>query len=824
MARLSLTQIAKVIDAKTIGRSPEQMISRLLLDSRKAQGFDETLYFALRGKNHDGHRYVEDLVERGQQFFVLEKSPETVYEDCQYLIVKNSLEALQKLAAYVRKHSQATIIGITGSNAKTIVKEWLFQLLDTSYKVRKSPLSYNSQIGVPLSIWNLGEADEVGIFEAGISEPYEMAKLEKMIRPNLGIFTNLGSAHAINFSSIEQKLDEKLILFKNCEKLIYCQDQENCHSAIEAFAKKHKIDLVAWSKTNIKAALYISEIVKTQKVARIQAVYQDQKLFFTIPFTDDASIENALHASLAALVCGAEPGSVQNNMERLEPVAMRLEMKEGRQGNIIINDAYNSDLESLPVALDFLDQQSGDRKKVLILSDILQSGLDNTQLYREVERIVKAHSIDELVTIGPKTQSYNWSLKISIRSFGSTAQFLKEAYGLKYHDSALMLKGARVFEFEKIGKWFEEKSHQTVMEIRLENVVHNLNYFRAKLKPGVKMMAMVKAFSYGSGAYQIASLLEFHKLDYLAVAYTDEGVELRKAGVNLPIMVLNAEPSAFKELIHYRLEPEIYSLAQLKVLVQTLSLEGANHGFPIHLKMETGMNRLGFEDFDLEDLMQFLENHNEVKVSSVFSHLASSDDEKLRAFSLIQIQRFEKMCALLKSVLNISFTQHLLNSSGINNFPDQQYDMVRLGIGLYGVSSDNNERQHLRHVSVLKAHVSQIKYVSVGESVGYNRAFVAEKATKIAVISIGYADGFRRSLGNGVGEVVIRNARYRVVGNVCMDMTMIDVSGSDVEAGDAVEIFGDNLSVYEVASKMQTIPYEVLTSISQRVKRVYVME
>ncbi len=824
MAERSIGHIARVIDSRPVLADPDFMISRLLMDSRQYSSADGVLFFALRGKSQDGHRYIPDLIARGVRNFVVEEYPENEYDECNFLIVPNTLAALHKLAREVRQHSSATVIAITGSNGKTVVKEWMAHVLQRQYAVCRSPKSYNSQIGVPLSVWELEPTHQYGVFEAGISLPGEMERLEEILKPHIGIFTNIGTAHDANFKSHQQKINEKLKLFEHADQLVYRKNNDLLSGEIEAFAHEREVELLSWSMADDIADLYIYKSEKVDGGMSFRGVFRDEAVEVQIPFYDEASIENALHCWRLALELKLDNRLIERALGDLQPVEMRLEMKSGVNGNIIINDAYNSDLESLRIALHYLENQGRNRKKVLILSDMHQSGLAVEKLNGKVEEMINRFDIDQVIGIGPGIKTSGINLNAPLDLYEDTSHFLAGIFKYKFHNCAILLKGARQFKFENISARLESKSHETVLNIYFDRMVHNLNYFRSKLKPDTRVMAMVKAFSYGSGSYEVANLLEFHKVDYLGVAYTDEGVELRKAGVALPILVLNPEPGSFEDLIEYRLEPEIYSLEQLDILIRHLSHRSDPETLSIHLKLETGMNRLGFVTDELDELVEMLAGAPFLKVASAFSHLAASDDPDETAFTHTQIDLFRAMTERLKSKLQQNFLCHICNSSGISQYPEAHFDMVRLGIGLYGVGANPLDRKHLKVVSELNASVSQLKYLEAGDTVGYGRSFVAGRDATIAVISIGYADGFRRSLSNGVGEVVIRGQRYPVVGRVCMDMIMVDVTDGEVKVGDSVEIFGPTISIYELAEKMQTIPYEVLTGIGQRVKRVYFME
>lgn len=822
MASLKLQYIANILASQNPLATPEIIIHELLLDSRKFNFQNQVLFFALKGGNHNGEDYIEELYHKGLRNFVVSKLPSKKYEDGNFILVSDVKEALQNLASHIRNKFLARLIAITGSNGKTIVKEWLYQIFNSSLNIVKSPKSYNSQVGVPLSVWRIETENDLGIFEAGISQPGEMEKLEKILHPEIGIFTNIGSAHDKFFESREQKTNEKLKLFKNISCLIYCEDYELINSAVRESSIKTE-NQFSWSSKNPEAYFYVFSKSVNKRQTNLSANYKEGELSITLPFTDAASIENAIHCWLCCLELGYDNLWIQERFYLLQPVAMRLELKGADQNSILINDSYNSDVESLEVALDFLDQQAKSRSKVLILSDILQSSLGSAELYSQVDDLLKRHGVENWIGIGKEHLQVQNSFERIKNSFKNTDEFLQNITSLNWQNKAILIKGAREFQFEKISQALETKSHETVLEIHLSRAVDNLNYFRSKLMPNVKIMAMVKAFSYGSGSFEIASLLEFHKVDYLAVAYTDEGVELRKAGISLPIMVLNVESSSFADIIDFNLEPEIFSFQSLEGFCAVL--EGREQSnYPIHLKLDTGMRRLGFQQEEIPQLIESISKKPSIKIASAFSHLAAAGDDSHLNFTKGQISEFQEMSNQLVAQLNYSIDLHILNSSGISNFPNAQFSMVRLGIGLYGISPSTEEQNSLTPISELYASVSQVKKINKGEFVGYGLSYEAPSNRKIAIISLGYADGFRRSLSNGKAMVWINSNYYPVIGKVCMDMTMIDITDSDIKEGDRVEIMGPNISVYELAEKMNTIPYEVLTGISQRVKRVYFFE
>lgn len=795
-------------------------IVHLLTDSRKLSQPAGSVFFAIQGKYNDGHRYLPQLYTQGVRAFVLEQGePEELkrlYPEANILLVKNSLEALQRLAAWHRAQFAIPVIGITGSNGKTIVKEWISQLLSTDELVVKSPRSYNSQLGVPLSVWQLQPNHTLGIFEAGISQPGEMEKLQPIIRPTLGIFTNIGTAHDEGFASREQKVQEKLKLFKEVESLFYCADYELLHQAVLA----QSINSFTWSRIHPEADLYINATTTAGHRTIVVYTFGGEKQRLALPFTDEASVENALHCLAILLYRRLPLSEIQDRLDRLHPVAMRLEMKEAINGCYLIDDTYNNDLAGLTIALNLQASQPQRGQHTLILSDVLESGLPEQDLYRKVAELVQAHQVQRLIGIGPTISKYS-HLFPKADFYTSTTDFLKAFNPDAFRNEVILVKGARVFGFERIVQAFQQKVHGTVLEVNLDALVHNLNYYRAKLNPDTRLMVMVKAFAYGSGSFEVANLLQFHRVDYLAVAYVDEGVALRENGITLPIMVMNPSPDSFPKLRQYSLEPEIYALEQLQAFVASLEPDVK---YKIHLKLDTGMHRLGFEEQDFEALFALLERHPQVQVASTFSHLAGADEAIHNDFSQLQISRFRSMATTLEERLKYKIIKHILNSAGIVRFPEHQLDMVRLGIGLYGVEATGSEQEALRPVSTLKTTVSQVKSIKQGDTVGYSRRGIADVDKTTATIAIGYADGYDRRFSNGVGEVLINGRRCPIIGNVCMDMCMVDVTGVPVRPGDAVTVFGPELTLVELAQRIGTIPYELLTNVSTRVKRIFYSE
>jgi alanine racemase len=820
MPGYSLEQIANIMGGQLYG-NPHFRVSKLNIDSRKVVDVNETVFVALRGENHDGHKFVEELIAKGVCCFVVDKIyplPKAETE-VSFIVVDNSLDALHRLAGMHRQYIHYPILGITGSNGKTIVKEWIVQLAGNDFHLIRSPRSFNSQVGVPLSLWLLEENAQLGILEAGISQKGEMSRLEQMIHPEMGLFTNIGQAHQENFSTEDEKLQEKLNLFENAQSICYCSDHLIVDQAILARFPQKK--LVTWGR-NAGATLQIVTTVTEEAGIRVAFRWESQMYSAFVPFIDSASLENAMHALLFLLNFGLEPEKILSRMAHLRPVAMRLEQKEGINGCLLINDAYNSDITSLEVALDFLNQQArrNEMSRTLILSDILQSGMTQVDLYRRVAQLMKEKGVDQLIGIGPEISRHADVFGASSEFFASAEELFASGLLAQMKNEVILLKGSRDFSFERISDRLEQKRHQTVMEINLNALSYNLNYFRSLLKPDTKVLAMVKAFSYGSGSFEIAGLLQHQKVDYLGVAFADEGIELRKAGITLPIIVMNPERRSFPMMLEYNLEPEIYSFRVLDEFAEVAASEGVTN-VAVHIKIDTGMLRLGFLPSEVEELTSRLQANRHLSVKSLFSHLAGSEDSSHDAFTLQQIQEFE-MCANAISIgIGYPFMKHVLNSAGIERFPQSQFDMVRLGIGLYGISTVKGRTQN---VATLKSFVSQIKTVDAGSTVGYGRKGKLAGFGCIAVVPVGYADGLDRRLSNGVGKVMINAQVAPIVGNVCMDMCMVDVTGLNVNEGDEVIIFGDELPLWDMAEAINTIPYEVLTGISRRVTRVYFQE
>ena len=829
----TIRQIASIVGGQVIGNQFDTIIIKdILFDSRLLIDADNTLFFALNSGRNDGHKYIAELYEKGVKSFVVNESyikndvganhnSSVQYPDSTFIVVDDTLSALQKLAAHHRAQFNIPVVGITGSNGKTIVKEWLYQILSPSMSVCRSPKSYNSQIGVPLSVWQMNSTNDVALFEAGISRPGEMEKLREIIKPTIGVFTNIGPAHGKNFENIQQKIEEKIKLFDKIENLIYCKDNLEIAENVE----KYKIPTFSWSKNNEDANLFVLS-KKFDNVTEITGVYKGDSIKITIPFIDDASIENAINCWCVALLLGVPNDVIAERMAHLESVEMRMELKAGVRNCVIINDSYNNDRNALAIALDFMNAQHHDNK-VLILSDILQSELKEEDLYKNVAQLIENKGVDIFIGIGPAIcRNMKNELKINSFFYISTSDFLSHHPMKMFENQIVLLKGARSFEFERIMKVLQQKSHETVLEINLDNLVKNLNYYRGKLKKDTKMMVMVKAFAYGSGNYEVSNVLAFHHVDYLTVAYADEGVDLRNRGIKLPIMVMTPETNTFDTIILNNLEPDIYSfrcLSQLEDAINQLDTE-LKEPVGIHIKVDTGMHRLGFLPEDIDALIEHIKSNPKLRIKSVFSHFATSDMPEEEDFVMHQISQFELMSSKIVAAFPYKIIRHLLNTAGISRFTDYQYDMVRLGIGVYGVAICDEDRGKLHNVMSLKTTIKQIKEYGPGETIGYGRHGKITKPSRIAVIPIGYADGLRRQLGNGKACFWVNGKPAPIIGNICMDLTMIDVTGIDCQEDDTAVLFDDNHPIEIIAEACDTIPYEIMTRISQRVKRIYVKE
>jgi alanine racemase len=817
MMTYTIEKVATLIGARRYGEH-ETTVGWLLTDSRSLCFPEQTLFFALRSKRNDGHKFIDELYRRGVRSFVVEQEPadyQTAYPDANFLKVPSPLAALQRLAERHRDEFDIPVVGITGSNGKTWVKEWLHQILMPTMKVTRSPKSYNSQIGVPLSVWLLNEQTQVALFEAGISEPGEMLALHDIIQPTIGVLTSLGSAHQENFRNMDEKCMEKLQLFRDTEVIIYPSDDDTVSRCVRR--SQYQGERIGWSRYSEKAPMY----VKTEG-RKVSYIYKGVEGSYEIPFIDEASIENSITCAIVALYLGMSPEDLAERMAKLEPIAMRLEVKDGQRGLTLINDSYNSDVNSLDIALDFMNrrpEQEG-KCKTLILSDIYQSGETPAELYREVADLLRKRGIDRFVGIGPEIMAQAAQFTVGQKwFFANVDDFLQSSVFRNMHDEIVLLKGARSFGFEHISELLEQKVHETILEVDLNAVVENLNHYRSFMKPETKIVCMIKADAYGAGAVEIAKTLQDHRVDYLAVAVADEGVTLRKAGITQNIIVMNPEMSSFKTLFDYDLEPEVYSFRLMDALIQAARKEGIT-GWPVHLKLDTGMHRLGFDPrHDIDQLIDRLKHQTAIIPRSVFSHFVGSDSDDFDNFSAHQFELFNEGSKKIQAAFSHKILRHMDNSAGIEHFPERQMDMCRLGIGLYGVDPRTNGI--LSTVSTLKTTILQLRHVPKEETVGYSRKGKLERDSVIAAIPIGYADGLNRKLGNRHCYCLVNGQKAEYVGNICMDVALIDVTDIPCQEGDSVEIFGKNLPVTVLSDVLETIPYEVLTSVSNRVKRVY---
>lgn len=794
------------------GNLTEFTVSHISIDSRSLQNGNNTLFFAIKGQNHDAHLYLEELIAKGVRYFVVEYIPEHLSEKANFIIVENSLKALQQTAIGYRKQFDFPFVGITGSNGKTIVKEWLNFLLSPNHLIVRNPKSYNSQVGVALSIIGIEGNYDLGIFEAGISLPNEMSNLEQIIQPKFGILTTIGSAHDEGFPNREEKIKEKIKLFENCTD-IFLEKNDKIETLLPKNSNKH-----TWSFSDENAQLFVSK-KNCKDSTELTFKYKDNSFVVIFPFTDENSIENVITCVNFMLFLGEEIAFIQKRVSELYPIELRLQAKKGINNCLVIDDSYSVDYSSLKIALDFLEQQKLHDKKTIILSDIFSDGIAIETLYDQVKQLLSKNKIERIITIG-ETIGKQLNDLPNVISFATTQEFLQQFNLQSFQNETILVKGARGFNFHEIVVVLEEKNHETILEINLDAISHNLNFYKSKLKPETKIMVMVKAFGYGNGGYEIAKLLEHHKVDYLGVAFADEGIELRKAGISTPIMVLNPENSSFRAMIAYDLEPEIYSITGLQAFLKIAQEQNISN-YPIHIKLDTGMHRLGFEAHSISELCSVLKNNNFVKVKSVFSHLAASDDLQFDDFTQLQFQRFDAMFEEIEKIVTSKPIRHILNTSGIFNYADKQMEMVRLGIGLYGIGNSEQELQSLENVSTLKTIISQIRGVLPEESIGYSRRFRVTENIKVATIPVGYADGIRRAWGNEKGFVTINNQKATILGSICMDMMMVDVTNISCKEGDEVIVFGLNPKVTEMANSIGTIPYEILTGISQRVKRIF---
>lgn len=805
---MKVSEIAHLLGGKTISKTDDFDISQITIDSRSSKNTPNELFIALKGPNHDAHEFIPELSFAGAKNFLVEKWIEPV-EDCNIIKVNSTPEALQQLAKRSRQKVNIPIVGITGSNGKTIVKEWLSSILSVKYNTLKSPKSYNSQVGVPLSVWPLNTAHEIGVFEAGISKPGEMERLEKIIAPTLGILTNIGTAHDEFFESKAQKTKEKLKLFSKTEKLIYQKGDEAFEQLVSTGFSGKKINWAFNREAHHQVTL------KAEK--RIHILGHD----FEIPFTDQASIENLINSILAAHELGLTFHQIKEGIAQISQVKMRLELKKGINNCYLIDDTYNNDFAGLQKALDFMDQQKQVEHKTVILSDFPQSR-QQTGFYQSLSELLVQKGVSRLVGIGPELTRHSNEFALKATFYEETSGFLSSAELRQFRNELVLIKGGRQFGLERVSKALSEKAHKTVLEINLDAITNNLNFYRSLLKPETKVMVVVKALAYGAGSEEIGKILEFHKVDYLAVAYADEGIALRKSGIGLPIMVMNASEDDTFNLIQYELEPEIYSMQQLERFQNDYALAGKV--LPAHIILNTGMNRLGFNPPELDRLAQHLKQAKGLNVKSIFTHLAASEEEAHEHFSKSQVEMFREGAKKLESALSYRPIRHVLNSGGIVRHNEFQEDMVRLGIGLHGIEVSGIYNKQLQPAATLKTVISQIRKIGAGETIGYGRKGQAHKEMKVATIAIGYADGYLRYFGNGNAYVSIHGQQAPTIGNICMDMSMVDVTDLSVSVGDEVIVFGENPSISQLAHWAQTIPYEILTNVSNRVKRVFYSE
>lgn len=812
--KYSISEINKILNGKFLQEKEDIILTQVCIDTRQITNASNNLFFCLIARN-DGHQHIESAYKKGIRNFIVSKEVGIeIFADASFILTTNTTAALQQLAKHHREQFSIPVIGITGSNGKTIVKEWLYQLLSSERNIVKSPKSYNSQVGVPLSVLNMEKENELAIFEAGISTVGEMKNLQKIIQPTIGILTNIGTAHDAGFSSTEEKIKEKVKLFDGCEKVIYCDKYVDSPQSIV-----HSKELISFGENENSTF-----IIKQKEKKYSSTIIEISSILFTIPFTDDASIENCLHCIILLKELGLDDITIQTKILSLRNLPMRLELKYGINNCTIIDDSYSADFHSLQVALDFFKQQETHKKKTLILSEFEESGLNERDFIQKLKTVLQQNQFDKLIGVGKSFMQHIESLAYTVKEwyvFESTEKLIEQFQLLSFENELILLKGARKFGFEKITAQLIGQTHATVLEINLNALTNNLNVYKSYLPKNCGIIAMVKAFSYGSGSIEVASLLEKQHVDYLAVAYADEGVELRKNNIKTPIMVMNPDAVDFDRMLENNLEPEIYSLQILHQLIE--KIDGKE--IDIHIKLETGMNRLGFVESELDELISILQQHKNISVKTIFSHLAASEDEQFDVFTNEQIASFNKLADRLISSFNYPIKKHLVNSSGILRFPNAHFDYVRLGIGLYGVDSSSTIQEKLQSIGKLKTRVAQIKHVQKGETIGYSRKGVADKTLKIGVLAIGYADGYDRRFGNGIGEVFIAGQRAKIIGNICMDMCMADITHiDDVHDGDECEIYGKEISIIEQAKKIGTISYELLTRISSRVKRLYYLD
>ncbi|MBR6043445.1 MAG: bifunctional UDP-N-acetylmuramoyl-tripeptide:D-alanyl-D-alanine ligase/alanine racemase [Paludibacteraceae bacterium] len=818
----SSEEICHLTSGKLQGDGKKQ-IAKLCIDSRALSLPEESLFIAIKTSRRDGHQFIESLYKNGVRSFMVNELPAKASDmpEADFIVVEDTVKALQTLAQKHRSKFNIPVIGITGSNGKTIVKEWLYQLLQADYAIARSPRSYNSQIGVPLSVWEINKQTQLGIFEAGISRANEMEHLEEIIKPSIGIFTNLGDAHQENFNSMKFKCSEKLKLFKDCHTVIFNKDDKLVDICVQQAHLKGKT--ISFGETK-SADVVVVKKQKEGKFTTITYTYDSSEGEYTIPFTDEASIENSLICLTTLLHMGVGRDQIGSRMNNLEQVAMRMELKRGQNGCTVIDDSYNSDINSLEIALDYLNQQAAikNNKKTLILSDIMQSGQSSEQLYQSVQGLIIAKGVDKLIGIGTEISKYEDLMDAKEKYFfATTEEFISHFNTFTFKNETILLKGSRKHHFEDISDLLSYAVHETILEVNLTALVNNFNYFRSFLKPGTKICSMVKAYAYGSGDIEVSKTLQQNGGDYLAVAVADEGASLRKEGIHIPIMVMDPAPNTFPKIFEYNLEPEIYNFQMLeRIIEEAKNMDITN--YPIHVKIDTGMHRLGFIPEEIDTLIGMLKSQNQVRVRSVFSHFVGSDSPDFDYFTKEQHECFKAVKDKIQQAFDYKIMAHICNSAGIERFSEYQYDMVRLGIGHYGISAIDNKR--LQEVCTLKTNILQIKHVPANETVGYSRKGKLDRDSVIGAIPIGYADGLDRHLGNRNGKVWVNGKFAPIVGNICMDVCMIDLTGIEAQEGDVVEVFGPHQSITEIADILGTIPYEVLTGVSRRVKRVYYKE
>lgn len=810
---IRFSTISQNITGSVLQQYDDPEIDKIVTDTRRVYAASGTVFFARQGPHHDGHKYIQDLYDKGIRNFVVEKNiPLRNIPEANIFLCSSSLHTLQQLTSMKRNRFIGEVIGITGSNGKTIVKEWLIQLLSSKFRIAATPHSYNSQLGVPLSVWHLESIHDLGIFEAGISQIAEMDSLANIIQPTIGIFTNLGPAHDEGFPDRMTKIREKLKLFERVQTLIICSD----HKEIYDLVYNSGLNIFSWGEHELSTMRIIGKTIG-ELDSTLSVTYKEEKHQIKLPVANNASIENLLHCIATMLVLNYSWEEIHDRIKLISPLKMRLELKKGIDGSYIIDDSYNNDLAGLKNALDFLEQQRPNISKVVILSDIFQSGMLGERLYESVNNLLADHSISQLIAVGPQMVANRNAFTIPAQFYDSTQSLITHLPHLNFLNKIILVKGARAFAFEKIVNKLQEKIHGTRLEINLNAITHNLNFYRSRLHKSTKVMVMVKAFAYGTGIIEIANLLQYHKVDYFGVAYTDEGVNLRENGIDIPIMVMNPSPDGFAQLLEYNLEPVIYSFDLLKNIAGYVKRKKLK----VHIKVDTGMHRLGFNEEDIPGIVKLFQENLQLDIASIFSHLAAADEIEHEDFTHHQADLFKQVTQNIKKSLKINPLCHLVNSSGIMKYSNYQFDMVRLGIGLYGIDPAGISQGQLQPISSLKTIISQIRDVKPGETIGYGRKGVAEKPLRIATIAIGYADGFSRFFSNGKGVVMINDHLAPVIGNVCMDMTMVDITGIDAREGDDVVIFGENPTISDLASRIGTIPYEILTNVSERVKRVY---